>query len=287
MSTISKIFPVKKTLNCKGRLLSLEHPVVMGVLNLTPDSFYDKGRISGEKVVLQHTERMINEGAAIIDVGGISTRPGAEEITVDEELKRVIPILEKIAALFPDTIISIDTYRSRIAKEAVEAGASVINDISAGQMEEGFIETVARLNVPYILMHIQGTPKNMQENPQYENVTMDVFRFLKEKIFQLNKAGIKDIIVDPGFGFGKTVTHNFSLLKHLSEFNILGCPVIVSISRKSMIYKVLKTTPDEALNGTTVLNTLALLNGCSILRAHDVKEAVQAIELLKQYDAAL
>lgn len=287
MSTISKIFPVKKTLNCKGRLLSLEHPVVMGVLNLTPDSFYDKGRISGEKAVLQHTERMINEGAAIIDVGGISTRPGAEEITVDEELKRVIPILEKIAALFPDTIISIDTYRSRIAKEAVEAGASVINDISAGQMEEGFIETVARLNVPYILMHIQGTPKNMQENPQYENVTMDVFRFLKEKIFQLNKAGIKDIITDPGFGFGKTVTHNFSLLKHLSEFNILGCPVIVSVSRKSMIYKVLKTTPDEALNGTTVLNTLALLNGCSILRAHDVKEAVQAIELLKQYDAAL
>ncbi len=287
MSTSGKIFPVKKTLNCKGMLLSLEHPVVMGILNLTPDSFYDGGKFSGEKEVLQYVERMINEGAAIIDIGGISTRPGAEEITIDEELKRVIPIIQKITSLFPDTIISIDTYRSKIAEESVKTGASIINDISAGQMENGFIETVARLKAPYILMHMQGTPKNMQENPQYKNVTMDVFHFLKDKIFQLEESGIKDILVDPGFGFGKTVTHNYSLLKHLSEFNTLGCPVIVSLSRKSMIYKVLKTTPAEALNGTTVLNTLALLNGCSILRTHDVKEAKQAIELLKQYDAAL
>lgn len=287
MSTSNNIFSVKKTLNCKGRLLSLEHPAIMGILNLTPDSFYDGGRFSDEGGVLQRVEQMLNDGAAIIDVGGISTRPGAAEITVEEELRRTIPVIRKIISLFPDTIISIDTYRSAVAEEAVKAGASVINDISAGQLEKGFLETVARLKVPYVLMHLQGTPKNMQENPQYENVTMDVFHFIKEKLFHLEQAGITDIVIDPGFGFGKTVTHNFSLLKHLSEFCIFGYPLLVSLSRKSMIYRVLKTTPDGALNGTTVLNTLALSNGCSVLRVHDVREAKQAIELLKHYHAAL
>ena len=286
MSTQNKVFPVKQTLNCKGKLLSLEHPVIMGVLNITPDSFFDGGKFSDEKEMLSHAEQMLNEGAAIIDVGGMSSRPGAEEVSTEEELKRTIPNIQKIISRFPDAIISIDTYRSEVAEETVAAGASIINDISAGRMEKDFIETVARLNVPYILMHSQGTPQTMQVNPQYENVVMEVIHFFKEKLFLLQEAGITDIILDPGFGFGKNVEHNFSLLKHLAEFRLFGCPLMAGVSRKSMINKVLKTTPATALNGTTVLNTLALANGASILRVHDVKEAKQAIELWKQYDAA-
>lgn len=287
MSAQNKVFPVKQTLNCKGKLLSLEEPLVMGILNLTPDSLYGSELFSGESGMLQHVEQMISDGAAIIDVGGMSTRPWSDEVPVQEELRRTIPAIEKIVSRFPEVIISIDTYRTKVATEAVNAGASIVNDISAGSFDAGFIEAVARLKVPYILMHIQGTPENMQNNPHYEDVVMDVFRFFKEKLFQLKEAGVTDILLDPGFGFGKTLAHNYSLLKHLSAFSLFGCPVLAGVSRKSMINKVLKTTPAEALNGTTVLNTLALVNGCSILRVHDVREAKQTIELWKNYDAAV
>jgi dihydropteroate synthase len=287
MSTQNKAFPVKQTLNCGGKLLSLARPVIMGVLNVTPDSFYDGGKFNDEKAMLLQVEKMISEGAAIIDVGGMSSRPGAEDVSVEDELKRTIPVIQAIITHFPQAIISIDTYRSKVAEEAVQHGASIINDISGGGMEAGFIEAVTRLRVPYILMHMRGKPQNMQVNPVYNDVVPEVMEFFKEKLFLLKDAGINDIVIDPGFGFGKNVEHNFSLLKHLSVFQLFGCPIMTGVSRKSMINKVLKTPPAKALNGTTVLNTLALANGCSILRVHDVLEAKQAIDLWNQYDAAV
>jgi dihydropteroate synthase len=271
----------KTLLNCKGRLLDLSSPQVMGIINVTPDSFYDGGKFQSEKEILAHAANMLQEGAAVLDVGGISTRPGAEEVTEGDELKRVIPAIEIIHKNFPEAILSVDTSRSRVAEEAVGAGASMVNDISAGRLDENLLSSISKLKVPYVLMHMQGLPQTMQRDPKYHDVVKEVFDFLKEKIFQLNQLGVYDIIVDPGFGFGKTVEHNFQLLNHLDIFKILGLPILAGLSRKSMICKVLKVNPDKALNGTTALNAVALMKGAKLLRVHDVKEARETIELLK------
>lgn len=277
------------TLNCKGRLLAVDKPLVMAIINATPDSFYSGSRYNGIDSILQQAEQMLNEGAIILDIGGQSTRPGSEKITAEEELIRVIDPIKAIHKNFPGAFISIDTYYAKVVTEAVAAGASIINDISAGRMDTGMIETVASLQVPYILMHMQGTPQTMQQpigsggQPQYENVTKEVLDFFIEKTAQFQQSGITDIIIDPGFGFGKTSIHNFELLRNLSLFSMLNRPILLGISRKSTIYKTLGITANEALNGTSVLNTIGLVNGASILRVHDVKEAMEVINLLEAY----
>jgi dihydropteroate synthase len=271
------------TLNCKGKLFVIDEPVIMGIINATPDSFY-KGHINDDILLL--ARQMIADGAAMLDIGGQSTRPGSERITVAEEIKRVLPVIEGIHKNFPDIIISIDTYSSKVAAAAIEAGASIVNDISAGNMDDAMIATVAALKVPYICMHMQGTPNTMQEQPHYNDVTKEVLDFFITKVGQCKKAGIMDIIIDPGFGFGKTITHNFSLLKKMEVFKILNTPILAGQSRKSTVYKTLNTTTENALNGTTVLNTLALNNGATILRVHDVKEAAEAITLFTAYKKA-
>lgn len=267
------------TLNCKGRLIVVDKPLVMGIINATPDSFYDGSRFNDTDKILVQAEKMLSDGADIIDIGGQSTRPGSELISADEELKRVVPAIKAIADKFPSTFISIDTFYSKVAAAAVDAGASIVNDISAGSIDNKMIETVAGLKVPYILMHMKGTPQTMQQNAVYENVTREVLDFFISKTHELKNAGIVDIIIDPGFGFAKTIDHNFELLKNLSVFKMLEKPVMLGISRKSTIYKTLDITAEEALNGTTVLNTIGLLNGASILRVHDVKEAKEAVTL--------
>ena len=269
------------TLNCKGRLLVIEEPIIMGIINTTPDSFYPGSRLAEKDAVLKKAEQMINEGATIIDIGGQSTRPHSQRISADEERDRVIPLIEAIYQSFPETFISIDSFYTKVIKEAVDAGASIINDVSAGSIDSNLIATVASLHVPYVLMHMQGDPQTMQQNPTYNNVVLDVFDFLNKKIKQLHEAGIHDIIIDPGFGFGKTIEQNFQLLSGLDFFSRLSKPVLVGLSRKATIYRTLNITAEEALNGTTVLNTVSLLNGASILRVHDVKEAKQAIQLLR------
>jgi len=271
------------TLNCKGKLLVLDTPVVMGIINATPDSFY-KGNINDDMVAL--AQKMIADGASILDIGGQSTRPGSERITVEEELQRVLPVLKAIHAKFPDTIISIDTYSSKVAAAAVAAGAAIVNDISAGNMDEAILPTVAALHVPYVCMHMQGTPGTMQQEAHYDDVAKEVLDFFIAKTAACKKAGITDIIIDAGFGFGKTITHNFSLLKKMDLLQILNRPVLAGISRKSTVYKTLHSTAADALNGTTVLNTIALMNGANILRVHDVKEAVEAITLFNAYKKA-
>lgn len=269
------------TLNCKGQLLVIEKPVVMGILNITPDSFYSGSRIENTDTILQKAQQMLNEGATILDIGGQSTRPGSTRISADEELQRVIPAIQLIKQHFQNCFISIDTYHSMVAKEAVTAGADMVNDISAGTMDEQMISTVAALNVPFIAMHMQGTPDTMQQNPAYENVTREVLDYFIKKTEQCKAAGIQDIIIDPGFGFGKTIAHNFQLLRELEVFQILKYPLLAGLSRKSTIYKTLGTTAEEALNGTTVLNTIALQKGASILRVHDVKETMETIKLVQ------
>jgi dihydropteroate synthase len=267
------------TLNCKGRILPIEQPLVMGILNLTPDSFYAASRINSLDAVLKQAEQMFNDGADILDIGGQSTRPGSEKISVPEELKRVIEAVKTIVEKFPAAFISIDTFYAEVAQEAVNAGACIVNDISAGTLDSKMISTVAGLNVPYVLMHMQGTPQTMQQDPRYENVTREVLDFFIQKKAELNKAGITDVIIDPGFGFGKTNAHNFELLRNLSVFKMLDAPLLLGISRKSMITKTLSIKNDEALNGTTALNTIGLMNGASILRVHDVKKAKEAVKL--------
>ena len=266
------------TLNCKGRMLTIDKPLVMGVINITPDSFYADSRYSGDEI-LQKAGQMLREGAAIIDIGGQSTRPGSKKISAGEELQRVIEPIHLIYKNFPEAFISIDTYYAEVAREAVAAGASIINDISAGEMDEDMIATVARLRVPYILMHMKGTPEDMQKNTSYKDVTKEVLDFFIHLLDVLKKAGIYDVIIDPGFGFGKTGEHNFELLRNLSVFKMTGRPLMLGVSRKSTIYKTLGVTVEESQNGTTVLNTIALMNGCQILRVHDVKEAVEAVKL--------
>ncbi len=270
------------TLNCKGQLLPLDVPIVMGILNVTPDSFYDGGKYRREKAILNQAEKMLREGASIIDIGGMSSRPGATIIDEAEELDRVISPIRLILKKFPKALISIDTMRATVAKRAIEAGAVMVNDISAGKLDPQLYDTVAELDVPYILMHMKGTPKNMQQNPKYENAALEILDFFIEEVGKLRKVGVKDIILDPGFGFGKTIDHNYQILNHLHTFQIMDLPVLVGISRKSMIYKFLKTTPNEALNGTTALNMVALQQGAKILRVHDVKEAVEVVELFLQ-----
>lgn len=271
------------TLNCKGKILSLEKPVVMGIVNITPDSFYKGYLQEKEEEILSVTAGMITNGAAIIDIGGQSTRPGSDVISAAEEADRVLPCIEKIHKNFPDTILSIDTYYSTVAKAAVDAGAHIVNDISAGEMDKEMLTVVASLKVPYICMHMQGMPQTMQVNPQYDDVTKEVLDFFIQKTAACRLAGIHDVIIDPGFGFGKTTAHNFSLLKNLAVFKMLDKPILAGLSRKGMIYKTLGTDAGHALNGTTVLNTIALLNGANILRVHDAKEAREAVELTELY----
>jgi dihydropteroate synthase len=270
------------TLNCKGRMLVIDQPIVMGIINVTPDSFYSGSRKTVVDEVLRQAEKMIGEGAAILDIGGQSTRPGSEDIGMEGELARVIPAIEAIKMRLPESTISIDTYYSRVALEAVSAGACLVNDISSGTLDNQMIPTVAALNVPYIAMHMKGTPKTMNDFAHYEDVTLEVLDFFIKKVEECREAGIKDVIVDVGFGFAKTIAHNFTLLKNLSIFKILEKPLLVGLSRKATIYKTLGTSPEEALNGTTVLNTIALQHGASILRVHDVKEAVEAVKLTRE-----
>lgn len=267
------------TLNCKGRLFVIDQPIVMGILNVTPDSFYSGSRLQTEEAILQKATQMIEEGVAILDIGGQSTRPNSSRISAKEELQRVVPAIEIIKQKFPAVFISIDTYSADVAKEAIYAGADLVNDISAGAMDAFMIETVAALGVPYIAMHIQGMPETMQDNPSYKNIVSELVAYFIKKIEQLKQAGIKDIIIDAGFGFGKTIDHNFQLLKQLEVFGIFQLPLLVGLSRKSTIYKTLGITLEEALNGSTVLNTIALTKGATILRVHDVKEAKEAITL--------
>lgn len=274
------------TLNCSGKIRILDEPWIMGIINITPDSFYSGSRKQQWSEILLQAERMITEGAHILDIGGQSTRSGSKRISVAEETDRTAPVIEYIAQQFPDTLISIDTYSSEVARAAVKAGASIVNDISSGDMDHDMLSAVASLQIPYICMHMQGTPEHMQQNPQYDNVSLAVLDYLATKVAQCRKAGINDIIIDPGFGFGKTITHNFSLLKNLAALHIIQCPLMVGLSRKSTIYRTLQTTPEAALNGTTALHTIALMNGAHILRVHDVKEAKEVITLYNAYKSA-
>jgi len=254
----------------------------MGILNITPDSFYDGGKYKNEADILFQTEKMLNEGATFIDVGAYSSRPGAAHISEKEELKRILPVIDLLVKYFPEIIISVDTFRSEIAKKTIENGAAIINDISGGKMDEKMFQTVAELQVPYILMHMLGTPQNMQQNTVYEDVTKDIIRFFSEQIFKLHQLKMNDIIIDMGFGFGKTLQHNYEILSNLVLFKNLDAPILIGVSRKSMLYKPLDITANEALNATTAANTIALLNGANILRVHDVKEALEAIKIVNQ-----
>lgn len=274
------------TLNCKGKLLTITEPVVMGIMNITPDSFYGGSRMQGENAWIVAADAMLKHGAFILDIGGQSTRPGSAALDAAAEKERVIPAIRTIHQHFPDAILSIDTYHSAVAAAAVQAGACIVNDISAGNMDPKMIPLVAEMRVPYIAMHMKGTPATMDQHATYENVAMEVLDYFIAKTQELQQAGIQDVIIDPGFGFSKTVQLNFELLKHLHLLKVLEKPLLAGLSRKSTIWKTLGITPDEALNGTTVLNTLALQQGASILRVHDVKEAVEAVRLYEAFQKA-
>ncbi len=274
------------SINCKGRLLIIDKPIVMGIINATPDSFYNQGKYSSLSEILMLSEKMLRDGAKIMDVGGMSTRPGANEISEDEECKRVIPIVSSLKKQFPETFISIDTYRSRVAKEAILAGADIVNDISSGNEDEKIISVCTKYQTPYIAMHKQGTPRTMQMNPKYQNVTLDIFDYFSKQLAYFKQKQLHDVIVDVGFGFGKTIEHNYQLLKQLAFFKQLQKPILVGISRKSMIAKPLQIQPQDALNGTSALHFIALQNGANILRVHDVKEAMQCITLHGYYQNA-
>lgn len=269
------------TMNCRGVLLSLSTPKVMGILNITPDSFYDGGKFIEEKHIIGQVRKMLKDGAAIIDIGAASSRPGAAEISERKELQRLLPVIKLLVSTFPEAIFSVDTFRSSIAEKAIDAGASMINDITGGNFDKKMFRAVGEMQVPYILMHMQGNPPTMQQKPSYKNVTKEVMLYFAKKTEQLKKADVNDIIIDPGFGFGKTMEHNYELLHNISVLKMAGFPLLAGLSRKSMINKVLKTKPGNALNGTTVLNTIALMNGATILRVHDVKEAVEAVKLVE------
>jgi dihydropteroate synthase len=272
----------KNSINLNGKLIDFSVPAVMGIINITPDSFYNGGKMEKKKVMLSAVEKMIIEGADIIDVGGVSTRPGAPVVTTKTELERLLPAVTAIRKNFPDIPLSVDTYRSWVALKVIEeTGPVIVNDISGGTLDPAMFENIAKINVPYILCHIQGTPADMQDNPHYDDVVKDISGFFSDRVKQLTKMGVKDIIIDPGFGFGKNMQHNYDLLNRLDSFKVFQLPVIVGLSRKSMVWKLLDTSPEEALNGSTVLNTLALLGGADILRVHDVREAAEAITLIE------
>jgi dihydropteroate synthase len=270
------------TINCKGTLIDLALPKVMGILNITPDSFYDGGKYKDEIAILKQVEKMLLDGATFIDVGAYSSRPGAKHISEVEELQRIIPVIDLLMKNFPEIIISVDTFRSKVALETINSGAAIINDISGGTMDAKMFETVANLQVPYILMHMLGTPQNMQKNPVYNDVVQEIISFFAAQIFKLHQLKLNDVIIDVGFGFGKTINHNYKILKNLSLFKNLDAPILAGISRKSMLYKTLDISAQEALNATTSANTIALLNGANILRVHDVKEAVEAVRIVEQ-----
>jgi len=275
------------SINCRGHLLDLSTPRIMGILNITPDSFYDGDLFFTKEEIAKRVHQLVSEGADIIDVGGYSSRPGAEHISEEEEYRRLERALSIIRKDYPDQIISVDTFRSVIARKVIEHyNVGIVNDISGGTMDENMFETIAALQVPYILMHIQGTPENMQKNPVYENLMKEIFYFFSKSIERLKSLGVNDVILDPGFGFGKTIAHNYELLHRLNYFRILEMPLLAGLSRKSMIYKPLHITPDEALNGSVVVQTIALLNGVNILRTHDVKAAREIVELVKLYRLA-
>ena len=270
------------TINCNGKLIDLTSPKVMGILNVTPNSFFDGGKHTNEKAILVQVEKMLSEGAIFIDIGGYSSKPSAEFVSEEEELQRLIPVIKNVVKEFPDVIISVDTFRSKVAQEAIENGASIINDISAGNLDAKMMETVAKLQVPYIMMHMKGTPQTMQSLAQYENIVKEMLFYFSQKIAQARSLGINDLILDPGFGFAKTLEQNFQVLSKLELFQMTELPLLVGVSRKSMVYKTLETTAEFALNGTTSLNTISLLKGAKILRVHDVKEAVECVKLHQQ-----
>lgn len=272
------------TINCNGKLIDLSSPKVMGILNVTPNSFFDGGKHANEKAVLVQVEKMLSEGATFIDIGGYSSKPSAEFVSEEEELQRLVPVIQNVVREFPDVVISVDTFRSKVAQEAIENGAAIINDISAGNLDAKMMETVAKLRVPYIMMHMKGTPQTMQSLAQYENIVKEMLFYFSQKIAQARSLGINDLILDPGFGFAKTLEQNFEVLSKLELFQMTELPLLVGISRKSMIYKTLETTAEFALNGTTSLNTISLLKGAKILRVHDVKEAVECVKLHQQLD---
>jgi dihydropteroate synthase len=284
MQAKDTFFSRKLTINCGGELLDLSIPKIMGILNITPDSFFDGKRYSTKEEILFQVNKMINDGCNIVDIGAYSSRPGAKNISIEEELNRLCKVLETIRNEFPEIILSVDTFRSEVAKKVVEDfNVNIINDISAGELDDNMFETIAKLNVPYILMHMKGTPENMQKNPKYNNVIKEVIDYFAVKIGKLKLLGVNDLIIDPGFGFGKTLEHNYQLLKFLDDFKVFELPILVGISRKSMINKLLEITPEEALNGTSVLNTLAIINGTNILRVHDVKEANESVKLCTEF----
>ncbi len=282
MTDKDTFFQTKHTLNIGGQLIDLTEPKVMGILNLTPDSFYQGSRTQSDKEVLAVAEKMLADGADFLDLGAYSTRPGADDISVDDEAERLLPAIRNLKREFPKAILSVDTFRASIAEKAINEGAHIINDVSGGTLDDKMFETVAKLNVPYILMHLKGTPKTMTKLNQYENMVQEIVSHLSEQINQLKAYGVKDIIVDPGFGFAKDIDQNYQLLNQLQRLKILGCPVLAGLSRKSMIWKVLDVVADDALNGTTVLNTIALQNGASILRVHDVSQAKECITIFKK-----
>ncbi len=271
-----------KSINCKGKLIDLDNPKVMGILNLTPDSFYDGGKYRSEKEILLQTEKMIVEGATFIDIGAYSSRPGAKHIGEEEELSRLIPVLEIILQEFPTVLISIDTFRSKVARRSIETGACMINDISAGNLDNQMFTTIAKLQVPYIIMHMKGNPKNMQNKVDYDHLINDIIYYFSKKINELRALNVNDIIIDAGFGFSKTLDQNYELLANLNLFKNLELPILTGISRKSMLYKYLNTTSAKALNATTVTNTIALQQGSNILRVHDVKEAIETVKILEK-----
>lgn len=281
INNLSESLPL--SINIKGRLISLEKPLVMGILNITNDSFYEKSRVKYIEQAILVTSEMLKAGASIIDIGAASSRPGAKLVNAATELEILMPVLEGLLQHFPETIFSVDTYNAKTAEFVIDSGAGMINDISAGSIDKDMFALMAQKNVPYVMMHMQGIPEFMQISPQYENVVEETIQYFVEKVGMAHQAGINDIIIDPGFGFGKSLDHNYHLLKNLPLFKVFDKPILCGLSRKSIINKVIHTTADKALNGTTVLNTIALLNGANILRVHDVLEAQQAIELVNYY----
>ncbi|QYJ68072.1 dihydropteroate synthase [Flavobacterium litorale] len=271
-------------INCKGNLIDLAQPRVMGVVNCTPDSFYDGGKYKNENDFLKQTERMLNEDADFIDIGAYSSRPNADFVSVTEELQRIVPVVELVLKHFPEALISIDTFRAEVAKTCIDTGAAIVNDISAGMLDEKMLETVGKLQVPYIMMHMRGTSQTMQTLTQYDDIIKEMLFYFSERSAAAQKCGINDIIIDPGFGFAKTLAQNYQVMQKLELFKMTELPILAGVSRKSMIYKLLETKPEEALNGTTVLNTIALTKGANILRVHDVKEAVEAIKIMMNFE---
>ncbi len=275
-----------KSINVNGRLLDLSHPQVMGILNVTPDSFFAGSRRQSEEEIAAHASQILDEGASIIDIGAYSSRPGADAVSTQEEMERLRFGLAIVRRQYPDAIVSVDTFRADVAKMCVEEyGVSIINDISAGEMDAQMFPTIVRLGIPYIMMHMQGTPQDMQQHPHYDDLLKEVFLYFSRKVQQLRNLGAKDLILDPGFGFGKTLEHNYQLMNHLEEFRLFELPLLVGISRKSMIYRLLDGTPEDALNGTTALNTIALMKGANILRVHDVRAAVEAVRIVEKMKA--